>query len=176
MFKTLFISSKYDLKKIQQMSLSIKKKSYKAIIISEATIEKIIEQVKEKYKLCSKEEALILITGVLQQGGSNKNAVNSVNFTYNKTTLSAKEFQNIIHKNEKSITNRQFARSIADDIAKVSLLLNIDGDLSNQMRYEYPNLTKEEAVWCSNFQTTNPNCPPKIRNWLVKNYRNRFSR
>ena len=81
-----------------------------------------------------------------------------------------------MNKNQKNLTNRQFAKAIANDKAKISLFLEIEGDLSNQIKYEYPNLPLEEAVWCSNFQTTNSNCPAKIRNWLVKNYRNRFNR
>ena len=176
MFKTTIIYSKYDLNKIQQMATNIKKNYYKTTFIDENVITKIVEETKEKFKLSSKEEALILITGLLQKGGSNKNAANSVKFVYDNSTLSAKEFKSIIQKIKKNMTIRQFAKYFANDIAKVSLLLELEGDLSNQMKYEYPNLTMEEAVWCSNFQTTNPNCPPKIRNWLVKNYRNRFNR
>ena len=44
---------------------------------------------------------------------------------------------------------------MADEIAEVSLELEIEGDLANQMRYDYPDIILEEAVWCSNFQTTN---------------------
>lgn len=176
MFWGLATWSKYDLGKIQQIISNIKKDHLKNTFIDENTTDKIVEETREIFKLNSKEEAFILITGLLQRGGSNKNAINSVKFSYNNTILSAKEFQNIISRIKKNITNRQFARSVANDIVKVGLLLGIEGDLSNQMKYEYPNLTKEEAVWCSNFQTSNPNCPPKIRNWLVKNYRNRFNR
>lgn len=146
MLKTIAIKSKYDLTKIQQMVIHIKKDYKKTISIDENVIKKIIEETKEKFKLDSKEEALILITGLMQKGGSNKNAINSVKFTYGSYKLSAKEFQNIIQNVKKNITIRQFAKYIANDIAKISLLLELEGDLSNQMRYEYPNLTIEEAV------------------------------
>ena len=146
MFKTVITKSKYDLTKIQQIVINIKKDYQKTTFIDENTINKIIEETKEKFKLNSKEEALILITGLMQKGGSNKNATNSVKFMYGNFTLSAKEFKNIIQDVKKNITVRQFARYIADDIAKVGLLLELEGDLSNQMKYEYPNLTIEEAV------------------------------
>ena len=146
MFKTLFKKSKFDLYKIQQMATNIKKNYQKTVLIDSNTIDKVIEEIKQKFKLSSKEEAMILITGLLQKGGSNKNALNSVKFTYDNNTLSAKEFQDTIHKIKKNITSRQFAKVIANDIAKVGLLLELEGDLSNQMRYEYPNLTVEEAV------------------------------
>lgn len=118
----------------------------KNISIDENTIDKIIEKTKKNLKLSSKEETLILITGLLQEGGSNKNALNSVKFNYNGNVLSAKEFQNTINQIKKNMTNRQFARFIANDIAKIGLLLGIEGDLANQMKYEYPSLTKEEVV------------------------------
>ena len=36
--------------------------------------------------------------------------------------------------------------------------------------------TYTEKVWCSNFQTQNPNCPENIKKWLVENFRSRFNR
>lgn len=146
MFQTSLIKCKYDLNKIQQMAVDIKKNYERNILINENIIDKIIEKTKKNLKLSSKEETLILITGLLQKGGSNKNALNSVKFNYNGNVLSAKEFQNIVHQIKKNMTNRQFARFIADDIAKIGLLLGIEGDLANQIRYEYPSLTKEEIV------------------------------
>ena len=65
---------------------------------------------------------------------------------------------------------------MADEIAEVSLELEIEGDLANQMRYDYSDITLEEAVWCSNFQTTNTHGSDRVRNWLVDNYRKRFNR
>lgn len=146
MFQTIITKSKYDLTKIQQIATNIKKNYQKTTFIDENIVNKIIEETKEKFKLSSKEEALILITGLMQKGGSNKNAMDSVTFIYGNYALSAKEFKNIIQKVKKTITVRQFARYVADDIAKVSLLLELEGDLSNQMKYEYPSLIIEEAV------------------------------
>jgi len=176
MSPTKILQSKYDLHKIQQIANDIKKNCKALNKIDETIIDKIIEEIRDKLKIESKEEALVLITGVLQKGGSNKNALNSVKFEHNNKVLSAQELQQVVNKIQKNLTNRQFAKAIANDIAKISLLLEIEGDLSNQIKYEYPNLSIQEAVWCSNFQTTNSDCPAKIRNWLVKNYRNRFNR
>ena len=38
------------------------------------------------------------------------------------------------------------------------------------MAIEKAQLTDEQRIWCSNFQTTNPSCPQEVREWLVKNY------
>lgn len=42
-------------------------------------------------------------------------------------------------------------------------LLQEEGDLAKQMRRDDPQLQFSDAVWCSNFQTTNPQCPEKVR-------------
>jgi NCAIR mutase (PurE)-related protein len=146
MFPTKNLQSKYDFNKIQQIAINIKKNYKTSNKIDEKITDKIIEEVKDRLKVESKEEALVLITGVLQKGGSNKNAINSIKFEHNNKILSAQELQQIVNKIQKNVTNRQFARAIANDIAKISLLLEIEGDLSNQIKYEYPNLSLEEAV------------------------------
>lgn len=146
MFPTKALQSKYDLNKIQQIAINIKKNYKASNKIDEKITDKIIEEIKDRLKIESKEEALVLVTGVLQKGGSNKNALNSVKFEHNNKTLSAQELQQIVSKIQKNVTNRQFARAIANDIAKISLLLEIEGDLANQIKYEYPNLSIEEAV------------------------------
>jgi hypothetical protein len=146
MSPTKILQSKYDLHKIQQIANDIKKNCKALNKIDETIIDKIIEEIRDKLKIESKEEALVLITGVLQKGGSNKNALNSVKFEHNNKVLSAQELQQVVNKIQKNLTNRQFAKAIANDIAKISLLLEIEGDLSNQIKYEYPNLSIQEAV------------------------------
>jgi hypothetical protein len=146
MFATKILQSKYDYNKIKQIAINIKENYKTSNKIDEKIIDKIIEDVKDKLKIESKEEALLLVAGVLQKGGSNKNALNSVKFKHNNKILSAQELQQIVNKNQKNLTNRQFAKAIANDIAKISLFLEIEGDLSNQIKYEYPNLPLEEAV------------------------------
>jgi hypothetical protein len=63
-----------------------------------------------------------------------------------------------------------------DEIYSIADLLGEEGDLASQMRLVYPNISKSEAIWCSNFQTTNPKCPDRVRQWLAQNYSNRFRR
>lgn len=177
MFKTLILLySKYDFSKLQQIAFISKKHYWKTVLLNKVIVNKIIEETRRKVKMKSKEETLLLIVGILQKGGSNKNALHWISFTYKNTTLSAKEFDLVLSKITKNTTVWQFAWFIANDIAKIALLLEMEGDLSNQIKYEYPTLSIKELVWCSSFQTTNPKCPSKIRNWLVKNYWNRFNR
>ena len=118
----------------------------------------------------------ILITLLLQKGGSNKNAVNTVSVEYNKYTLHATKLLEAIKKFKTNGTIRQYARAMADIVATVALELKIEGDLANQIRLHKPEITIEEAVWCSNFQTRNPKCPESIRELLKDNLESRFRR
>jgi len=142
-------------------------------VLSESICDEILEKLKEKYGF-EDAEVFVAITVVLQQGGTNKAARNNIKFTLNNKSLTAQDLQNTINVVKKNATNRQFARALANEIAQVALQLNIEGDLANQMRFEFPDLTQEEAVWCSNFQTTNSQCPKRVRDWLVNNYKQRF--
>jgi len=116
------------------------------------------------------------MTGLLQKGGSNSKAGSSINFSVGEYSLSSRQLNETIKKHSRIGTNRQMARIIADEVAEIALKLNIFGDLHNQMLLEYPNMTDQEKVWCSNFQTTNLKCPENVRKWLVMNYRSRFKK
>lgn len=144
-------------------------------ILSEETCDDILVKIQEKYGFDDR-EIFVAITVILQRGGTNKSAANEARYVANERNFTAQDLQKIISIVKKNATNRQFARAMANEIAQVAIQLNIEGDLANQMRFEYPDLDSAEAAWCSNFQTTNPKCPEKIRNWLVKNYKDRFKR
>lgn len=144
-------------------------------VIDEESLKKIILKLQE-CKNCDETEALALISGLMQKGGSNKNATNLTRFEFGGHILSAQELQSLVTSIKPRATNRQLARSLATEIAEIAEVLGIEGDLANQMRYEFPDLRSHHAVWCSNFQTTNPDCPDIVRNWLVNNYRARFNK
>jgi hypothetical protein len=117
---------------------------------------------------------MILISGLVQNGGSNRNATGSVTYSWKDKSLSATELQIATTKVSKNSTTRKFCRTMTDDIYTISEILGEEGDLSKQIRLVFPNITKTETIWCSNFQTTNPRCTDRVRNWLAQNYSNRF--
>jgi len=173
--KTLKIAINQEILQ-QKTEIIDKKKSSITSILNEETCLEIIQKIKDKKKLGSDTEVLILITGLLQKGGSNRSAGNSIKYEFDGESLTAQELQGIITETQKNATNRQLARTLADEIAEIAVCLGIEGDLANQMRYEIPDITSDEAAWCSNFQTQNTNCPDRVRNWLVNNYKSRFNR
>lgn len=173
------LNKNFDLSKINQLHEDLKKDqiiTQTTNTFSETTINKIIEEITTNLTLPEIELAWILIAGVLQRGGSNLKAGNAVSYTIGTYTLSSQQLNKIIRKFVKNGTNRQLARTIANEIADIALTLNIPGDLHSQMLIEHPKMSDQDKVWCSNFQTQNPNCPDHIREWLVKNYKSRFSK
>ena len=168
-----------DMKKIKALAKDAKKNEVfiqTTNTLSEDVVSKVMEKIQEKLSLDTIEHAYILVAGLMQRGGSNQKAGNSVQFSYDDKTLSSQEFNKILTSVQKGATNRQFARTINRDIINIAIEFEITGDLHNQMKLEHPNLTIVESAWCSNFQTQNPECPQNVREWLVENYKSRFNR
>ena len=75
-------------------------------VLSEANVEKIVQRIQEK-KSVSETVALTLITGIMQNGGTNKTAGQSVSYTVNDATLSAQELQSYVKTIDNKATNRR---------------------------------------------------------------------
>lgn len=177
--KSETIMNKYNIESLKSIAADAyneKKISLVSNLFSEEVVQAIMEEIKTSKNIEQVEIVWILVTGVLQRGGSNQKASNQIKYDFGNYSLTSKELFKIVRKHQKNGTNRQLARTICNDIARIALELKIPGDLHAQMRFEHPNLTEEDSIWCSNFQTTNSACPDLVRNWLVKNYQSRFKR
>lgn len=163
----------FDSGKIAALANSNKTKEEKKGILSKEKCFMVIENTRKRKELPDKETAMALITGLVQNGGSNKSAGNTSYERGNKI-LNSNELQQIITDVEKNATIRQFARTMANDIAEFAIIMEEEGDLAKQMRINHSDLSLIDLAWCSNFQTKNPNCPKKVRNWLAENYSKRF--
>jgi len=157
-------------KKKDQIKPTIEVKSQ----LTREAAEKVVNIIAKK-KGCNYTDATVLISGVLQKGGTNKGATD-ISMEFDDLKLTTSELNSTVKMVEKNATTRQLARTLCQEIFDVCEVLEMPGDLSNQMLLEYPELTIEEQIWCSNFQTKNPNCPDRVREWLVDNFRNRFSK
>nr|YP_009492244.1 hypothetical protein [Pseudopediastrum sp. CL0201VA]AWI68896.1 hypothetical protein [Pseudopediastrum sp. CL0201VA] len=105
-------------------------------------------------------------------GGSNLNAGGKVKAIYADKELNSSQFTNFCRG--EGGTPRQFARAMGTIIANAAMKLGEPGDFSRLMRLDQPNLSDEHAVWCSNFQSQNPDCPEVVQTWLRENYNKRF--
>ena len=143
---------------------------------SEDACDRIIKGIARECQV-TESEALVGSACILQRGGTSRNASATIkmDFRGNSVTLDSIRRQCRATNDTKV---RQFARGLKNEIIEVMKFLGQnapDGNLAKTMRLD-KDLTKELAIWCSDFQTYNSLCPDEVRAWLVRNYRNRFRR
>lgn len=164
---------KFDFEKFKK-TMPSKSSTGKAIgSLSETQCEEVLKEIKQTLKIndtdpAEMETTMALVSGLMQNGGSNRNAGPNVSYTLAGYTLSAADFQKFCRKKTSGGTARQFARTMANEIAKFAAILDEEGDLARQMRLDDPLLPRDLAVWCSNFQSENSQCPQIVRDWLVQ--------
>ena len=133
-------------------------------MMPEDECDKTVQQVM-KLKGVSKNRAMALVAGFMQNGGSNRSAGTLIVYQLGTVTLNAQEFNTCLAKVRKGATSRQFSRAMRDVIYDCAVILGEEGDLARQMCMTEPMMTKDDAIWCSNFQTGNPRCPERVRVW-----------
>jgi len=169
--KIIKIKNMYDYSDIKDISQD---KGRTTGQISEQLCKKIVAEVNRVKELGSENKAMVLIAGLMQSGGSNRGAGNSISYSLFNVTLNASEFGRLC-KDVGGGTPRQFCRTMGTEIARAASLIQEEGDLARQMKIDHPNLSLDEAIWCSNFQSLNPECPEYVRQWLVRDLKRRFN-
>jgi len=112
---------------------------------------------------------------LLQKGATSPKTPGGTKFCFGKAEVSVEMIRKHCKKNK--ITVRQLARGLKDKIMEFMMILGEkapQGNQSRNMKLELKNVTHEEAVWASDFNTYNENCPDRVRIWLVNSYRRRF--
>lgn len=142
--------------------------------MSEEQCERVLEAVVTECKTPNREIAMALISGLCQRVGTNRNVSSNVSYEIGEYRLTIKQFQRICNEKGNG-TPRQFARAMGSAIAMFAKRLGEEGNLARQMRLDVPSITAAEAIWCSNFQGMNPDCPDTVRRWLIHNVRRKFS-
>lgn len=141
---------------------------------SEETCDLIIKGIAKESKM-TEANALIACACILQKGGTARNAPGTLRMTIDQNTVSLDSIRRHCRAT-KDTKVRQFARGIKDEIIDIMQYLGDkapEGNLAKTMRLDRY-VEKSEAVWCSDFQTYNENCPESVRTWLVRNYKSRF--
>lgn len=158
-----------------QIDISNKGPSNKSSgLMTDTEIKKVLDYCTEKGGFENITDTMVAIAGLCQVGATNKNAGKMLSYSYKTKTIGAKDFWDACQQAKKNGTPRQFARTKGSLIAKIAIQLQEPGDLARQMTLDRADLTMEEMVWCSNYQSTNPDCPEKVRNWLRDNFHKRF--
>ena len=117
------------------------------------------------------QDTIILLTIIAQRGGANAKA--KVIHAYDKIETSSEFILKCVKQICPEGTVRQLFKSIRNVIADYAKILQLEGDLGRQIRKDIPDITMEESVWASTFQTGNPDVPTRIKTWLANDRRTR---
>jgi hypothetical protein len=131
---------------------------------------------KEAGSEATKADTFLATAFILQMGATSPKTPGTKKMSIASATVTVDMVRKACREENKT-TVRQFARGIKQEVIDILLAMGDaapEGNLARTIKLELKNLTKEELMWASDFQTYNDNCPTRIRNWLVKNYRSRF--
>jgi UDP:flavonoid glycosyltransferase YjiC (YdhE family) len=118
--------------------------------------------------------ATVGLCGLLQAGAYLKGVQNRV-INFNNVPFDKKELVYALEKAKSTFTLRVIARSIKEEIIIVSRKYQIPGHLFARFKIEHPELpldfknnpeALEYAIYCTDFQIDNPNCPQVVRTFL----------
>lgn len=144
---------------------------------SDAKVNKILLKLASELGVTDMTSLYSCIAILIQQGATAPSMPKDTKVVYNGVMVSAGVLRRICATED--VTVRQLARKLKSAIPSIMLSLGDlapEGNLAKQMRLELKNVTREEAIWASDFQTYNEECPDRVRLWLVKDYKNKFNK
>ena len=140
------------------------------------TCSKILESIaKQADKNAKPFEVFFCVSCLLQRGATSPKTPSGTKFEYGGAGITVEQIRKACRDHKTTV--RQFARGIKSQIIEVMIRLGDsapEGNLSKAMKLDLKNVTQDEAIWASDFQTYNNECPTRVKNWLVKNYQARF--
>jgi hypothetical protein len=133
-FKTLMNANN----EINPLSETLKKKlneektlfiAARSAKLQEGIAEKILKKIKEHYKLDSIDEALAVLAILFQQGGTARSCDGNMSITLFGKLFKLADIRKIMKQESCAKSERKLARTLADRIQEVALILEIPGNL-----------------------------------------------
>lgn len=167
---TTALSPEFKKKLLEQKNTYIAARSSK---IQQGTADKIIENIKEFYKLETNEEALAIIAMLFQQGGTARSCDGNMNIVLFEKNIKLAEIRKILKQQSCNRAERKLARTFANEIYEIAVTMEISGNLYNKIQKN--NIERkfsiEEKAWLSDFQADNENCPIELRNLIIETFK-----
>lgn len=140
-------------------------------IFSKSSVVKVIDQISEEKNVIPTKSYKALCV-ILNQGGTAKRAQNTIHTVIDGVKFDLGLMKRALEKIEgKGATMRKLGRTLADKIAEVCSKEETYtvGNLANKLNRMEP-LSPIEMVWASDFQSSNPNCPSRVRKLIERYY------
>lgn len=139
-------------------------------VLSKETANKILTDFGRKNN-CTSKEAIVAITKLVQDGGTNASKTN-LKRKINGITFDINDLRDTIKFHEKNGTVRKLAKTLRDNIGYISLVNGWPGPLLKDLMRNEPQLEihPDEAIWCNEIHSDNysPAVPPRIREALQR--------
>ena len=156
--------------------LQIEKDNYvtaRSSRLQPGVVDKILTKIKENFKLENNEEASSIIAILFQQGGTARSCDGNMSIRIFDQDIKLAQIRKILKENSCNKGERKLARSLANTIQEVCLIMEIPGNLYNKIQKKdlKRTFTIEEKVWLSDFQSDNENCPAELRELILQTFK-----
>ena len=156
--------------------LQIKKNNYvnaRSSRLQSGVVDKILTKIRENFKLENNEEAASILAILFQQGGTARSCDGNMSIRIFDQDIKLVQIRKILKENSCDKGERKLARSLADTIQEVYLIMEIPSNLYNKIQKKdlKRTFTMEEKVWLSDFQSNNENCPVELKKLSLQTFK-----
>lgn len=137
------------------------------------SVEKIITEIGKHYKLESRDEVIAVLAILFQQGGTARGCDGNLSITLFGKEFKLADIRKILKQCSCSKAERKLARSLANEIYQISLIMETPGNLYSKIQKKDLNklFTMEQKVWLSDFQSENEKCPTELRTLILDTFK-----
>ena len=156
--------------------LQIEKNNYvnaRSSRLQSGVVDKILTKIRENFKLENNEEAVSIFAILFQQGGTSRSRDGNMSIRIFDQDIKLVQIRKILKENLCNKRKRKLARSLADTVQEICLIMEIPSNLYNKIQKKdlKRTFTMEEKVWLSDFQSNNENCPVELKKLSLQTFK-----
>lgn len=133
----------------------------------------ILKKIQKQHNLNTQEEAIVVLALLFQQGGTARSCDGNMTVKIFNQTFKLANIRKILKDCSCAKGERKLARSLANEIKEIALIMELPGNLYNKIQNKnlFKDFTIEEKVWLSDFQSDNENCPAELRALIFETFK-----
>jgi len=143
--------------------------------LTDAETQLAMKTLTEELKLPSDKETLIVLTILFQKGGTARQCDGNLEAKIGDKTVKLAQIRSSLKNCRLPKSERKLARSVASILQQIAEVYNIPGNLASVIssRPDFEGqLNDKDKTWLSDFQSGNPDCPEKLRQYINKHFSN----
>lgn len=142
-------------------------------ILQPGIVTDILKKIEKQHNLNTQEEAIVVLALLFQQGGTARSCDGNMAVKIFDHEFKLANIRKILKNCSCAKGERKLARSLANEIKEIALIMELPGNLYNKIQKKNlsKNFTIEEKVWLSDFQSDNENCPAELRALILETFK-----